>query len=153
MLLSRELLDGFFSEARAQGKRIVFTNGCFDIIHPGHVKYLEQSKKLGDILVVGLNSDDSVKRLKGPSRPVNNEEDRSIVLSALRCIDYVTIFNEDTPYEIISIIKPDVLVKGGDYSFETIVGADIVTALGGDVVVIPLVEGKSTTSIIKKMHK
>ena len=107
-----------------EGKKIVFTNGCFDIIHRGHVEYLQKAKELGDILILGLNSDDSVRRLKGASRPINNETDRAIVLSALECIDYVVIFDEDTPLELIKFIKPDILVKGGDYKIEEVVGRE-----------------------------
>lgn len=152
MLLSWELLKHLCDEQRACGKKIVFTNGCFDIIHSGHVKYLEEAKKLGDILVLGLNSDDSVSRLKGPSRPVNKQNDRAIVISALKSIDFVSIFDQDTPYELIKIVQPDVLVKGGDYNPDDIVGADIVRARGGKVVTIDFVEGKSTSSIIEKMQ-
>ncbi len=152
MLLSWELLKHLCDEQRACSKKIVFTNGCFDIIHSGHVKYLEEAKKLGDILVLGLNSDDSVSRLKGPSRPVNKQNDRAIVISALKSIDFVSIFDQDTPYELIKIVQPDVLVKGGDYNPDDIVGADIVRARGGKVVTIDFVEGKSTSSIIEKMQ-
>ncbi len=152
MLVTWELLRNLCEEQRACGKKIVFTNGCFDIIHAGHVKYLEEAKKLGDILVLGLNSDDSVSRLKGPSRPVNNQNDRAIVISALKSIDFVAIFDQDTPYELIGVVQPDVLVKGGDYNPDDIVGADIVRARGGKVVTIDFVEGKSTSSIIGKMQ-
>ncbi len=133
-------------------KKIVFTNGCFDILHVGHKRYLQQAASLGDILVVGVNSDDSVRRLKGPTRPVNNEQDRMEMLSALGFIDYVTIFDEDTPYELIKKIQPDVLVKGGDYKLEEVVGRDIVEARGGRVELISFVEGKSTTNIINKIN-
>ena len=132
------------------GKSVVFTNGCFDILHVGHVTYLQKAKDLGDILVVGLNSDDSVRRLKGESRPINNESDRREVLLALRSVDFVAVFEEDTPLDLIKAIKPDILVKGGDYTVDTIVGADFVIENGGKVEVIPLVEGKSTTSIIER---
>lgn len=134
-------------------KKIVFTNGCFDILHVGHVRYLKQASELGDILVVGLNSDDSVKRLKGSDRPVNSEEDRAEMLSVLGFIDYVIIFEEDTPYNLIKAIQPDVLVKGGDYRLEDVVGKDIVESRGGNVRILPLVEGKSTTGIINKINK
>lgn len=132
------------------GKSIAFTNGCFDILHVGHVTYLQKAKALGDILVVGLNSDDSVRRLKGENRPINNENDRREVLLALRSVDFVVIFEEDTPIELIKEIEPDILVKGGDYSIETIVGADFVLENGGKVEIIPLVEGKSTSGIIER---
>ncbi len=133
-----------------QGKKVVFTNGCFDILHRGHVTYLNEAKSLGDILVLGLNSDASVKRLKGETRPVNSEEDRKFVLENLKAIDYVFIFTEDTPYELIKIIMPDVLVKGGDWKPEQIVGSDLVLANGGEVKSLNFVNGFSTTSIIER---
>ena len=132
----------------------VFTNGCFDILHAGHVFYLAEAKKRGDVLIVGLNSDQSVRRLKGASRPLNSQADRAVVLGALKSVDVVTIFGEDDPFELITLVKPDVLVKGGDYDPDAregpraIVGADFVRAYGGTVAVIPFVEGKSTTGII-----
>lgn len=132
-------------------KKIVFTNGCFDIMHVGHMRYLQEAAKLGDVLVVGLNSDASVKRLKGPERPINSEYDRAEMMSALGFVDYVVIFEEDTPLELIKKIQPDVLVKGGDYSNEYVVGTNEVRARGGELVLIPFVEGKSTTNIIKKI--
>ena len=141
-----------FRKDNAQ-KKIVFTNGCFDILHVGHKRYLQQAATLGDILVVGVNSDTSVKRLKGPSRPVNNEQDRAEMLSALGFIDYVVIFDEDTPYELIKKIQPDVLVKGGDYKPEDVIGRDIVEARGGRLELISFVEGKSTTNIINKINQ
>lgn len=133
-------------------KKIVFTNGCFDIMHVGHMRYLQEAAKLGDVLVVGLNSDASVKRLKGPERPINSELDRAEMMCALGFIDYVVIFEEDTPLELIKKIQPDVLVKGGDYSNEYVVGTAEVEARGGELVLIPFVEGKSTTNIIKKIQ-
>ncbi|MBQ6920029.1 MAG: D-glycero-beta-D-manno-heptose 1-phosphate adenylyltransferase, partial [Synergistaceae bacterium] len=132
---------------------VVFTNGCFDILHSGHVKYLREAAKLGEVLVVGLNSDSSVKRLKGETRPINSQEDRAEVLCALGFVDYVVIFEEDTPLELIKIIQPDVLVKGGDYKRENVVGADFVESRGGELFLIPFVEGKSTTSIINKIEE
>lgn len=133
-------------------KKIVFTNGCFDILHPGHVYYLNQAKSWGDILIVGLNSDESVRRLnKGVERPIHPQKERAKVLASLLCVDYVCIFEEDTPLELIKIVKPDVLVKGGDYTVEKIVGADFVQSYGGKVEIIPLLEGYSTTSILKKL--
>ena len=134
-------------------KKIVFTNGCFDIIHTGHVRYLQEAAKLGDILVIGLNTDASVKRLKGEDRPINAERDRAEVLCALGCVDYVVMFDEDTPYNLIKTIEPDVLVKGGDYRPEEVVGREIVEEKGGELVLIPYVDGKSTTNIIGKIKR
>ncbi len=138
---------------KSTGKKIVFTNGCFDILHAGHVEYLRKAKALGDCLVIGVNSDASIKRLKGESRPVNSLSDRIVLLSALEFVDYVIAFEEDTPYELIQAIKPNILVKGGDYQVKDIVGADLVKENGGSVMTIPLVEGRSTTGIIKKIKK
>ncbi|PKL86361.1 MAG: D-glycero-beta-D-manno-heptose 1-phosphate adenylyltransferase [Ignavibacteriae bacterium HGW-Ignavibacteriae-1] len=152
MLYESEDLAKILQEKSEQGKKIVFTNGCFDILHAGHVKYLEQSKKLGDVLVIGLNSDDSVRRLKGDSRPVNNQMDRAIVLSALRAVDYVCFFDEDTPLELIMQLKPDIITKGGDYTVTDVVGGEFVINNGGEVVIIELVEGKSTTSTIQRLN-
>ena len=134
-----------------QDKKVVFTNGCFDIIHSGHVLYLEEASQLGDVLVLGLNSDSSVKRLKGESRPVNNQQDRAIVLSGLGSIDFIIIFDEDTPYELIKQVKPNVLVKGGDWQVNEIVGSDIVLNHGGQVKSLSFKQGKSTTSIIQRI--
>lgn len=130
------------------GKKIVFTNGCFDILHRGHVEYLQKAKELGDLLVLGLNSDSSVKRLKGESRPINNEKDRAIILSALECVDYIIIFDEDTPFELIKNLKPDILVKGGDYKIENVVGREYAK----ETVLIDFVDGYSTTKIIKNIN-
>lgn len=143
----------FFREnaLKLHRQKIRFTNGCFDVLHYGHVRYLLEAKKLGDILVVGLNSDESVRRLKGPTRPVNGEKERAFVLAALACIDYVVIFGEDTPKELIETVIPDVLVKGGDYDLSNIVGADFVTRNGGTVTTIPFVEGFSSTHIIEQL--
>jgi D-glycero-beta-D-manno-heptose 1-phosphate adenylyltransferase len=138
---------------KAQNKKVVFTNGCFDIIHRGHIEYLNQAKSLGDYLIVGLNSDSSVKRIKGESRPINNENDRAVVMDNLKMIDGVVIFSEDTPYNIIKEILPDFLVKGGDWKEENIVGADIVKKSGGKVVSLKFVDNYSTTSTIKKIGK
>lgn len=134
-------------------KKIVFTNGCFDILHIGHIRYLKEAASYGDILVVGVNSDASVKRLKGSDRPVNSEDERLELLSALEFVDYVVLFGEDTPYNIINLCQPDILVKGGDYTQEQVVGKDIVEARGGEVKIVPFVAGKSTTSIIDKIEK
>jgi rfaE bifunctional protein nucleotidyltransferase chain/domain len=134
--------------------RVVFTNGVFDILHRGHVEYLYAARKLGDALVVGLNTDASTRRLgKGGDRPVNGEEDRAMVLAGLGCVDAVTLFDEDTPRELVTALEPDVLVKGGDYTVETVAGAAEVIAAGGRVEIIPLVPGRSTTSIIEQTRK
>ncbi len=143
-------LEKFLSQN--EGKRIVFTNGCFDIIHRGHVSYLAEAKKLGDLLVIGLNSDASVKRLKGPERPINNELDRQFVMSQLKSVDFVEIFTEDTPLNLILKVKPKILVKGGDWKIDQIVGAKEVLADGGDVFSLNFVDGYSTTSIITKIQ-
>ncbi len=135
---------------RPRDRRVVFTNGCFDVLHRGHVEYLEAARAMGDLLVVGLNTDDSVRRLKGPSRPVNPQDDRAYVLSGLAAVDYVTFFADDTPRDLIAALLPDVLVKGGDYRKEDIVGAAEVEAAGGEVVVAPLVPGRSTTAILQR---
>ena len=136
---------------RKEGKTIVFSNGCFDILHRGHVEYLSKAADLGDKLIIGLNTDNSVKRLKGPSRPVNDEKARAVVLAGLELVDAVVFFEEDTPYNLIKSVQPDVLVKGNDYKAEDIVGYDIVTAKGGKVETIELVEGFSTTNVLLKL--
>jgi rfaE bifunctional protein nucleotidyltransferase chain/domain len=136
---------------RPRDFRLVFTNGCFDLLHRGHVEYLARARELGDALVVGLNSDASVRRLKGPERPINSEIDRAIVLAALEVVDGVVIFGEDTPIELIRTLLPDVLVKGGDYTEAGIVGAPEVRAAGGEVVIAPLVPGRSTTALVQKL--
>lgn len=136
---------------KALGKTFAFTNGCFDILHPGHLFSLAQTAQEADFLVVGLNSDASVQRLKGPTRPINNTESRAIVLSNLVLVDIVVVFEEDTPLELITTLLPDVLVKGGDYTVETIVGAKEVIANGGKVIINPIVEGFSTTGLIEKI--
>ena len=137
--------------ARKKGKKVVFTNGCFDIIHAGHVRYLKKARSLGDMLVVGLNSDSSVKAIKGDSRPIVPQNERAEVLSALSSVDRVVIFNESTPEKLIKAIRPDVLAKGADWAAKDIVGADIVRENGGKVSRITLVKGRSTTNIIKKI--
>lgn len=134
------------------GKKIVFTNGCFDILHRGHVSYLNEAKNLGDLLVIGLNSDASVKRLKGSERPINKEHDRLYVLEALKSVDKVEIFEEDTPLNLIKLLRPMVLVKGGDWSLDQIVGAKEVISWGGEVLSLSFVDGYSTTGIIKKIQ-
>jgi len=141
-------------ERMSKGKnKMVFTNGCFDLIHRGHIEYLREASRLGDFLVIGLNSDESVKRIKGPNRPLVNQEDRAIVLSALRFVDYVIIFEEDTPLRLIKAIKPDILVKGGDWKAEDIVGGDFVQSYGGRVLSLPYREGYSTTQLIERIIK
>jgi rfaE bifunctional protein nucleotidyltransferase chain/domain len=137
---------------RFSGKSIAFTNGCFDILHEGHIASLSEAAAEADLLIVGVNSDASTRRLKGPGRPVNNEHSRALLLASLQIVDTVVIFEEDTPYELIVSIMPDVLVKGGDYTIDTIVGAKEVIANGGRVVINPIVEGFSTTSIIEKIR-
>lgn len=144
--------DGAVRWRAAQSGRVVFTNGVFDLLHPGHVDVLFAARLLGDALVVALNSDASVQRLKGPTRPVRSESERATVLAALECVDAVVGFGSDTPLEIIAALGPDVLVKGGDYSPETIVGASFVRARGGEVVVIPLTPGHSTTRTVNQLR-
>jgi D-beta-D-heptose 7-phosphate kinase/D-beta-D-heptose 1-phosphate adenosyltransferase len=138
---------------RFLGKKIVFTNGCFDILHEGHIYSLSNAASFGDILIIGANSDASVKKLKGESRPVNNEHSRSLILASLAIVDAVTIFTEDTPLELIKAIMPDILVKGGDYTVDQIAGAKEVIANGGEVKIVPLLEGFSTTGLIDKIHR
>jgi rfaE bifunctional protein nucleotidyltransferase chain/domain len=138
--------------AQNKGKKIVFTNGCFDILHRGHVTYLAEARKLGDLLVVGLNSDASVRRLKGPERPINNEKDRQYVLSQLKSVDFVEIFTENTPLNLILKVSPQVLVKGGDWKIDQIVGGKEVISNGGDVFSLKFIDGYSTTSIIEKIQ-
>lgn len=141
-----------FDWRQHQRGRVVFTNGVFDLLHPGHVDVLRAAREQGDALLVGLNSDASVRRLKGPERPVRSEAERAYVLAALRCVDVVTIFDEDTPLELVRLLTPDVIVKGGDYSEASVVGAHEVRARGGQVVIVPLTPGQSTTSIIEKLR-
>jgi rfaE bifunctional protein nucleotidyltransferase chain/domain len=148
-MFSKEL-EAFL--AKNKDKKIVFTNGCFDILHRGHVAYLCEAKKLGDLLVIGLNSDASVKRLKGPERPINNENDRQYVMSQLKPVDFVEIFSEDTPLNLILKISPQVLVKGGDWKIDQIVGGKEVIQSGGEVFSLNFIDGYSTTSIIHKIQ-
>ncbi len=150
-IFKREDLAPVLHEQQDNGKKVVFTNGVFDIVHIGHVDYLSRAKELGDILVVAVNSDASVRRIKGPKRPIVGEKDRAFVVSNLKSVDYVCIFGEDTPYETIKLIQPDVLVKGADWKVEDVVGRDIVEARGGKVVTMKYLDGKSTTNIIKKI--
>lgn len=150
-LLTREEAKKFVKHHQQLGHKVVFTNGCFDILHAGHAQYLAKAKALGDVLIIGLNADASVRRLKGEKRPVNSEEDRAYVLKALRAVDAVVVFEEDTPAELIAELIPDVLVKGGDWAIDKIVGRDIVEANGGTVQTISFLEGRSTTGTIEKI--
>ncbi|HIT93187.1 MAG TPA: D-glycero-beta-D-manno-heptose 1-phosphate adenylyltransferase [Candidatus Stercorousia faecigallinarum] len=151
MLVKREDLRALIDTIHHSGKTVVTTNGCFDILHVGHVRYLEKTKTFGDFLIVLLNSDKSVKSIKGPSRPVNCELDRAEILSALRCVDYVVLFDEDSPKNLLDEMKPDVYTKGADYTMETLPEADIMKKNGTRVEFIEFVDGKSTTNIINKM--
>jgi rfaE bifunctional protein nucleotidyltransferase chain/domain len=150
-ILDRELLVKERQRLGTEGRRVVFTNGCFDLLHPGHVRYLRQARLLGDVLIVALNSDASVHKLKGESRPILKERERAEVMAALACVDYVTIFSEETPRELIAQLLPDVLVKGGDWSLDTIVGREEVEAAGGSVQSLSFIEGVSTTEIIERI--
>ena len=156
-ILSREDLKKRVAALKREGKRIVFTNGCFDILHIGHVKYLEQSKGLGDILILALNSDSSVRSIKGPLRPIVPEDERAYIMASLKVVDYVTIFDEDTPLALIEYIEPDILVKGGDWSRDTVVGRESVEKRGGRVIIIPQFDGTgadhpaSTTGVIERI--
>ncbi len=151
---SKEEVLKLISTLRTANKKVVFTNGCFDILHPGHVDYLCQARDFGEYLVLGLNTDASVKKLnKAPNRPINDEITRSLVLAGLACIDAIVFFDEETPYELISFLKPDILVKGDDYKVENIVGQDIVLGAGGKVLTIPMLQGYSTTKLIEKILK
>jgi D-beta-D-heptose 7-phosphate kinase/D-beta-D-heptose 1-phosphate adenosyltransferase len=146
-----DVLTSAISAEKTRGRRVVFTNGCFDLLHAGHVKYLQKTRRLGDILVLGLNSDASVRRLKGEKRPLICEDERAHILAALDCIDYVVVFDEDTPLELITALKPDILAKGGDYKIEGVVGRDFVESYGGRVELVSFVDGKSTSNIIERV--
>lgn len=150
-LIKEAELDSLIKELRNENKKIVFTNGCFDILHVGHVKYLQKSAEFGDILIIGLNSDSSVKKLKGESRPINNEIDRAYVLCALKAVDYVVIFEENSPIDLLNKIKPDIYAKGADYTLQTLPEAPTVLKNGGKVEFIEFVDGKSTTNIINSI--
>ncbi len=152
-ILTKESLIRQVAQWKATGKKVAFTNGVFDILHIGHIASLTQAAAEGDCLIVALNTDASVKRLKGESRPINNEQARALIMAAMLMVDAVTLFEEDTPFELITSILPDVIVKGGDYTIEQIVGAKEVIANGGTVVINPIVEGQSTTAIIEKMKQ
>jgi D-beta-D-heptose 7-phosphate kinase/D-beta-D-heptose 1-phosphate adenosyltransferase len=144
-------LKKIVARLKSRGKRIIFTNGCFDLLHYGHVKYLEEARKKGDILIVGVNSDSSIKRIKGNKRPLVKQTDRISTLAALESVDYAVIFNEETPLRLIEQLAPDLLVKGSDWDKSNIVGADSVIARGGKVVTVKLLKGRSTTGLIKKI--
>ena len=150
--MTREHAVNLVARLRAAGKTIVFTNGVFDLLHVGHLRYLQQARALGDALIVGLNSDRSVRANKGPSRPVTPEGERAEILEALGCVDGVVVFDQETPHDLIAAIQPDVLVKGADWAEDAIVGRDIVEARGGRVVRVPLEAGRSTTAIIEKIR-
>ena len=152
-ILAREEIGGVREGLRAAGKRLVFTNGCFDILHVGHVRYLAAARALGDALLVGINSDRAVRALKGAGRPVLNEAERAEMLAALAAVDYVTVFDADSPRSLIAELLPDVLVKGGDYAVDEIHGREEVEAAGGRVLALPFVEGASTSSIIEKIKR
>lgn len=151
MLVAGEDIASFCETLRRGGKKIVFTNGCFDILHAGHVRYLAAAKALGDCLVLGLNTDASVRRIKGPERPINSETDRAEVADALKAVDYVVLFDEPTAEQVIGKVRPDIYVKGGDYTLETLPEAKIVQSYGGRVEFIALVAGRSTTNVIEKI--
>ena len=152
MLISRKLASEIVENQKANGKKIVFTNGCFDILHVGHLTYMNEAKAQGDILIVGVNSDESVRRLKGLSRPINTEKDRAELLSGLKAVDFTVIFDEDTPVELIDELKPSIHVKGGDYKKEDLPETVVVEKHGGEVRILKFVEGKSTTNIINKVN-
>ena len=151
-VLTRDEAAAFAADARAAGRRVVFTNGVFDLLHPGHVRYLRQARALGDVLVIAINADASVRRNKGPDRPITPEHERAEVLAALDFVDVVTVFDEDTPLAIITAVQPDVLVKGADWAHDAIVGRDVVEARGGRVVRVAVEQGHSTTSIVGRIR-
>jgi len=152
-ILDREKLENQLAVWRFKSQKIVFTNGCFDLLHLGHIDYLSKAKDLGDVLVVGVNTDDSVRRLKGDTRPITDEHSRATIMASLQFVSAVVLFDEDTPYELIRQVQPDVLVKGSDYKHEDIVGYDIVKAKGGKIVTIDYLEGYATSAIEKKIRE
>ncbi len=152
-ILTHDQVRGFVERLRGEGRTIVFTNGVFDLLHPGHVRYLRQARALGDALVVGVNADVSVRRNKGPERPINTDAERAEVLAALACVDAVTIFSEDTPAEIVELVQPDILVKGADWPADQIVGRDTVEARGGRVVLMAVERGYSTSAIVDRIKQ
>jgi len=149
--IPREELPQLGERLRAEGKRVVFTNGCFDLLHVGHLRYLQGARALGDVLVVGVNGDASVRGLKGPDRPLNLEDERAELLAGLECVSYVTLFSEATPHATIEALRPDLHVKGGDYSAESLPETPLVRSYGGEVVIMPLVPGRSTTRLVERM--
>lgn len=149
-VLTKQKIEQAIADFKKSNKKIVFTNGCFDLLHIGHVRYLEQAKALGDVLIVGINTDASVQVLKGPTRPIQNENDRAEILASLKAVDHTVLFGEATPINLIKQVKPDILVKGGDWKKEQIVGWDFVESYGGEVKSLQFVDGKSTTNIIAK---
>jgi D-beta-D-heptose 7-phosphate kinase/D-beta-D-heptose 1-phosphate adenosyltransferase len=151
-VLSWAQADAFIKQERSRGRRIVFTNGVFDLLHPGHVRYLQRARSLGDRLIVGLNADVSVRRNKGPARPITPENERAEILSALECVDAVVIFDQDTPADIVRLVQPDILVKGADWPADQIVGRDTVEARGGKVVLVPVEQGHSTSAIVQRIR-
>lgn len=153
MILKLHEFTDIRNKIKSVGKKLVFTNGCFDIIHRGHISYLNEAKKLGDYLIIGVNSDSSVRGLKGEGRPVNNENDRAFVLDNLKPVDFVVTFYEETPYNIIKEILPDFLVKGGDWKEDQIVGSDVVKSSGGQVISLKYIDNYSTTNILKKIEE
>ena len=148
---TQDELKPILDKLKKEGKKVVFTNGCFDILHVGHVRYLKEAKGYGDMLIVAVNSDSSVKSIKGDKRPIVSQSERAEVVAALEMVDYVTMFDEDTPYNIIKKLQPDVLIKGGDWTIDKIIGRDIVEARGGKVIAIPFIEGASTTGIVERI--
>ena len=150
--LSRDAVKRFAADQRASARRVAFTNGVFDLLHPGHVRYLQQARALGDVLVVGINTDRSVRANKGRDRPITPEAERAEIVAALECVDAVTMFDEDTPHALIADVQPDVLVKGADWAHDAIVGRDIVEARGGRVVRVAVEPGHSTTSIVRRIR-
>ena len=148
---TQDELKPILYKLKKEGKKVVFTNGCFDILHVGHVRYLKEAKGYGDILIVAVNSDLSVKSIKGDKRPIVSQSERAEVVAALEMVDYVIMFDEDTPYNIIKKLQPDVLIKGGDWTIDKIIGRDIVEARGGKVIAIPFIEGASTTGIVERV--
>ncbi len=152
-IIDGEELERLLAIWRFKNKKIVFTNGCFDILHLGHIDYLAKAREQGDVLIIGLNTDDSVRRIKGSDRPISNQRARSMILASLRFVDAVVFFDEDTPYELIKKVQPDFLVKGSDYKAEDIVGYDIVKARGGEIRTLDLVEGYSTSQLVEKIRK
>jgi len=151
--MTRDEAVEFVRDLRARGKTIVFTNGVFDLLHPGHVRYLQQARALGDALIVGVNSDRSVRVIKGPTRPITSEDERAELIAALACVDAAVVFDENTPWQLIAALQPDVLVKGADWAEDAIIGRDIVEARGGRVVRVPIESGYATTSIIDRIRR